>query len=142
MINPLNRGRYKSALETYDRGYYNFTLEDIEKITELNLPRNKRNYRKQKIHLRLARATKEILKKKNQMKPEGRPSAAQTVIDYLREHPDARKCDVIRGTGLDKKTVYKHYEAAKVKAAEPEPQELPGLVQSMGRANRKAPSSP
>ena len=141
--NPLTEEDIKSALETYHREYYNFTLEDIEKITELNLPRNNRNYRKQKIHLRLARATKEILKEENQMKPEGRPSAAQTVIDYLREHPDATKAEVIRGTGLSKPTVYKHYEAAKIKAAEPEPepQELPGFVQRMGRANRKAPSS-
>lgn len=34
----------------------------------------------------------------------------------MRENPEAKKCDVIRGTGLDKKTVYKHYEAAKEKA--------------------------
>ena len=48
---------------------------------------------------------------------EGRPSAESTVVEYIREHPEARKCDVIRGTGLDKKTVYKYYEAAKAEAA-------------------------
>ena len=41
----------------------------------------------------------------------------------LRETPEASKCDVIRGTGLDKKTVYKYYEAVKektqLKPAEP-----------------------
>lgn len=140
--NPLTEEDIKSALETYDKEYYNFTISDIEHLTELRIERNKRNGRKQKIHLRLARATKEILKEENQMKPEGRPSAENKVIAYLREHPDATKAEVIRGTGLSKPTVYKHYEAAKVKAAEPEPQEIPGLVQSMGRANRKAPSSP
>lgn len=144
--NPLTEEDIKSALETYDRGYYNFTLEDIEKITELNLPRNKRNYQKQKDHLEEARAIRDIrMKRQNRdwRDGNGRPSAAQTVIDYLREHPDAKKAEVIRGTGLSKPTVYKHYEAAKIKAAEPEPepQELPGFVQSMGRANRKAPSS-
>ena len=144
--NPLTEEDIKSALETYHREYYNFTLEDIEKITELNLPRNKRNYRKQKIHLERARAVQEIDYPNGEWRnKKGRPSAAQTVIDYLREHPDAKKAEVIRGTGLDKKTVYKHYEAAKIKAAEPEPepepQELPGFVQRMGRANRKAPSS-
>ena len=36
---------------------------------------------------------------------------------FLREHPEARKCDVIKETGLDKKTVYKYYEAAKEKSA-------------------------
>lgn len=34
----------------------------------------------------------------------------------MRENPEAKKCDVIRGTWLDKKTVYKNYEAAKEKA--------------------------
>ena len=142
--NPLTEEDIKSALETYNREYYNFTLEDIEKITELNLPRNKRNYQKQKDHLEEARAIRDIrMKRQNRdwRDGNGRPSAAQTVIDYLREHPDATKAEVIRGTGLSKPTVYKHYEAAKEKAAEPEPQELPGFVQRMGRANRKAPSS-
>ena len=53
----------------------------------------------------------------------GRPSAESVVEAFLRENPEARKCDVIRGTGLDKKTVYKYYEAAKektqLKPAEP-----------------------
>lgn len=144
--NPLTEEDIKSALETYDKEYYNFTISDIEHLTELRIERNKRNYQKQKDHLEEARAIRDIrMKRQNRdwRDGNGRPSAAQTVIDFLREHPDARKCDVIRGTGLDKKTVYKHYEAAKIKAAEPEPepQELPGFVQSMGRANRKAPSS-
>lgn len=47
----------------------------------------------------------------------GRPSAESVVEAFLRENPEARKCDVIRGTGLDKKTVYKYYEAGKRKNA-------------------------
>lgn len=30
---------------------------------------------------------------------------------YLLQHPDARKADVIRGTGLSKPIVYKYYDA-------------------------------
>lgn len=46
----------------------------------------------------------------------GRPSAERKVEDFLRENPKATKAEVIRGTGLSKPTVYKHYEAAKEKA--------------------------
>ena len=40
----------------------------------------------------------------------GRPPLKNVVLNFLKENPNARKCDVIRGTGLDKKTVYKYYE--------------------------------
>lgn len=127
--NPLTEEDIRSALETYDKEYYNFKIADIEKLTDIRIERNKRNGRKQKTHLRLARANKEILKDEGQMKREGRPSAESKVQEFMRENPEARKCDVIKGTGLDKKTVYKHYEAAKKKAQanRPEPTTAAGI---------------
>ena len=47
----------------------------------------------------------------------GRPSVEGVIRAYLLEHPTASKAEVIRGTGKDKKTVYKYYEAAKQDAA-------------------------
>ena len=76
--NPLTEDDVESALEVYSKEYYNFKITDIEYLTDLHIERNKRNGRKQKTHLRLARATKEILKEEKQMKPEGRPSAERT----------------------------------------------------------------
>lgn len=118
--NPLTEEDIRSALETYDKEYYNFTIADIEKLTDIRIERNKRNYQKQKDHLEEARAIRDIrMKRQNKdwRDGNGRPSAENTVVEYIREHPEARKCDVIRGTGLDKKTVYKYYEAAKEEAA-------------------------
>jgi hypothetical protein len=114
--NPLTEDDVESALEVYSKEYYNFKITDIEYLTDLHIERNKRNGRKQKTHLRLARATKEILKEEKQMKPEGRPSAERKVEDFIKENPVATKAEVIRGTGLSKPTVYKYYEAAKEKA--------------------------
>lgn len=37
----------------------------------------------------------------------GRPDKARQVFEYRAEHPDARKVDCIRDTGLSKPTVYK-----------------------------------
>lgn len=119
--NPLTEEDIKSALETYDKEYYNFTISDIEHLTELRIERNKRNGRKQKVHLERARAVQEIDYPNGEWRNQkGRPSAEKQIIAYLRQYPDAKKAEVIRGTGLSKPTVYKHYETAKEKAAEPE----------------------
>lgn len=44
-------------MEAYDREYYNFTIVDIEKLTNVRIERNKRNGRKQEQHLKLAMRT-------------------------------------------------------------------------------------
>lgn len=49
--NLLTEEDLNSALEVYDRAYYNFTIEDIEKLTDIRIERNKRNYRPQEVHL-------------------------------------------------------------------------------------------
>lgn len=67
----------------------------------------KRNYRKQEIHLFLARNQKAALKMLGEMKPEGRPSACDIVLSWKKQHPDGRKIDCIKETGLAKSTVYR-----------------------------------
>ena len=114
--NDLTEEDVKSALEIYDKEYYNFTIADIEKLTDIRIKRNKRNYQNQKDHLEEARAIRDIrMKRQNRdwRQGNGRPSVEEDVRAYLLEHPMASKAEVIRGTGRDKKTVYKYYEAAK-----------------------------
>ena len=71
----------------------------------------KRNYRKQDIHLFLARNQKVALKMLGEMKQEGRPSACDQVISWRRDHPEGRKVDCINDTGLAKSTVYKWWNS-------------------------------
>lgn len=104
----------ESALEVYNKEYYNFTISDIEKLTNVRIERNKRNGRKQVDHLRRARAVQNVDYPDGEWrKGNGRPSVEQSIRDYMQAHPEARKCDVIRGTGRDKKTVYKYYDRIK-----------------------------
>lgn len=133
--NELTEDDIRSALEAYSKEYYNFKIADIEKLTELRIDRNKRNGRRSMEHLQeefwiengrkrinVCKANRELALQGMRENGEilGRPSAEKKVIDYLREHPNAKKAEVIRGTGLSKPTVYKHYEAAKEKASQPE----------------------
>lgn len=122
--NPLTEEDVESALEVYSKEYYNFKISDIEYLTDLHIERNKRNGRKQSEHIKRITLLRDSDYPNGEWRNKnGRPSAESVVEAFLRENPEARKCDVIRGTGLDKKTVYKYYEAAKektqLKPAEP-----------------------
>lgn len=99
-----------SALECFDLKYCTFPIDDISKISGIAIQKNKRNGRKQELHLKIARASKEILKAAGEIKQEGRPTKAVIVKEWQRAHPDGIKAECIKDTGLSKKTVYKYWE--------------------------------
>ncbi len=82
----------------------------IEKSTKVPIPANKRNGRKQAVHLKIARATLEIMNEDNGKPLQGRPEKSKIVEEWRKEHPDGRKVDCIRDTGLSKPTVYKWWK--------------------------------
>ena len=43
--------------------------------------------------------------------PEGRPDKAKIVLDWRANHPEGKKADCIRDTGLSKPTVYKWWDS-------------------------------
>lgn len=111
-VNELTKEDVWSALETYDREYYNFTIDDIEKLSGLRIERNRRNGRTQAQHMAVMRAIRDVVNP-NWRQGCGRPSVEGEIRSYLLEHPSASKAEVIRGTGRSKNTVYKYYDAAK-----------------------------
>ena len=73
-------------MEVYHREYYNFTIDDIEKLTDIRIERNKRNYQSQKNHLEVARAIRDVkMKQQNKVwwnekgRPKGRPFRLQSM---------------------------------------------------------------
>jgi len=112
--NELTQVDVESALEAYSKEYYNFTIDDIEHLTAIRIERNKRNGRKRKQHLELARGIREVKGRMGEdVSGGGRPSVAAVVREYRQQHPDARKSECIRDTGLSKKTVYKWWNFVK-----------------------------
>ena len=109
--NPLEEEDIRSALETYDRQYYNFTIHDIEKLTDIRIERNKRNFRKQETHLKLARGQLAILRELEEVK-EGRPKGSGTKEDLVREYiennPNDNPTEIARNLGISRPTVYKY----------------------------------
>lgn len=98
------------AIRTYhnaDEGAYRRRIDVISAKTGIELEPNKRNGRKQNTHLKIARATLEIMNEDNGDVLQGRPDKAEIVREWRAAHPDGRKTDCIRETGLSKPTVYK-----------------------------------
>ena len=122
---PFTEEDIRSALECYDERYNTFPLKDIEKLTNIRIQRNKRNYRKQKDHVKVMNTMKALKKQLGEEVKEGRPkgsgTAEQTVREWQESHPAGKKADCIRETGLSKPTVYKWWnETKEVKRADRE----------------------
>lgn len=110
--NPLTEEDLNSALEVYDRAYYNFTIEDIEKLTDIRIERNKRNGRKQNFHLRIARSTLEVMNEENGKALQGRPVGSGTkeerVKEYIKNNPKDNPTEIAKNLGISRTTVYKY----------------------------------
>lgn len=111
--NPLTMKDLYSALDVYDRGYYNFTIDDIEKLTDIRIERNKRNYRKQNEHLERARAVQKIDYPNNEwINKEGRPVGSGTkeniVKEYIEKNPEDNPTEIARALNISRPTVYKY----------------------------------
>ena len=104
--NALTEDDICSALEAYDKEYYNFTISDIERLTNVRIERNKRNGRKQELHLRLARGQLAILKDAGE-KSQGRPSAREQVHSWRDQHPEGTKSQCKAETELSYPTIRK-----------------------------------
>ena len=109
--NRFTREDVLAALEMYNDNYITFPIDSIVNLTDIPIEKNKRNYRTQETHLKIARATKLVLKEVGEMNPEGRPSKEAAVIEWRRQHPNGSKAECIAATGISKSTVYRHWSA-------------------------------
>ena len=104
--NELTQADVDSALECYSRDYYNFTLDDIELLTDIRIERNKRNGRKQEQHLIAMRAVQNALNP-NWRNTDGRPSNKQKVAEWCEKHPNGTRQECAADLGISERTVRK-----------------------------------
>ena len=109
---PFTEADVESALECYDERYCTFPIKDISKISNILIQKNKRNGQRQVDHLEEARAIRDIRAKRrgeawdahNGRKPKG-----GIVRTWRQLHPEGRKADCIRETGLSRPTIDKYW---------------------------------
>ena len=71
---------------------------------------NKRNFRKQALHLKLARSNKAILKEAGEMKPEGRPSKRKEILEWRKRNPEGSIKECVNSLGVSISTAYKYWK--------------------------------
>lgn len=98
-----------SALEAYNDNYITFPRDIISSLSNIEIKANKRNGRKQELHLEIARSTKAILKKSGELKNDGRPSKEKEVIEWRQSNPKGEVNDCARDLGITRRTVLKHW---------------------------------
>ena len=103
----------EKALEMFNESYMTFPRDDIERLTALPMPVNKRNGRKQVDHLEVARSVRDVRAKQQGKKWDennGRPSKELEIREYMMEHPDVTKqTEIAEALGIHKNTVWKYY---------------------------------
>lgn len=101
-----------SALEMYNDSYITFPIDTIERLSAIRIDKNKRNGRKQAVHLMIARMTKQGQKMAEVMKPEGRPSKREAVIEWRKRHQDGTIKECMQELNISRATVYRHWKEA------------------------------
>ena len=113
----------KDAMNMYQENYVTYSRAEIERVSGISVPLNKRNRRSRKEHLQadewknekgrpianICRENREralkYMRENGEIK--GRPNKAKIVEEWRKVHPDGKKVDCIHDTGLSKPTVYR-----------------------------------
>ena len=102
------------AMNMYQENYVTYSRAEVERVSGISVPPNKRNGRKQRDHIKVMNTMKALKKQLGEEVKEGRPkgsgTAEQTVREWQESHPAGKKADCIRETGLSKPTVYKWWK--------------------------------
>lgn len=102
-----------NALQTFeDKGVFTYPLNSIVNRSGIEIKRNKRNGRKQAVHVRVMNAIREVDYPNGEWRnKEGRPKgsgiAYYRVQRWRSEHPDGKKIECHRETGLSRVTIDK-----------------------------------
>lgn len=98
----------EGALNFYQESFVTFPRREVELISGLDVPANKRNGRKQEVHLARARAVQEIDYPDGEWRNgNGRKPKSDIVRRWRENNPRGRKVDCHRETGLSRVTIDK-----------------------------------
>ncbi|MBS6025842.1 MAG: hypothetical protein KIB00_17345 [Paeniclostridium sordellii] len=114
--NPFTEKDVIDALQAYDDRYMTYPINSISYLTDIHIEKNRRNYRKQKQHIKIMNAIRDIEYPDGEWRnKDGRPKESgtkkQIVKDYRKNNPNAKKSQCIKDTGLSKMTVYKWWDS-------------------------------
>lgn len=107
--NRFTKKDIKAALEAYKDGAVNYPRDTISKLSGIPIKENKRNYRTQSEHLKMARFVRDELngKKDSWRNKDGRPDKKEIIKKWREKNSTGKKIDCHRDTKIDPKTIRK-----------------------------------
>ena len=109
-VNRFTRDDVEAALSMFNEDYVTFPRDDIARLSGMTMPVNKRNWRKRGLHIQFMNLNRQFKVASGECTNGGRPSAQEQVYQWRRQHPNRRKADCHRDTGLDPKTIRKWWD--------------------------------
>lgn len=96
------------ALEAFTESYITYPIHTIVTRTGIPIEKNKRNGRKQALHLERARAVQNIDYPNGEWRNEaGAPTKRDLVLNYVKENPSATQREIAQALGISPTTVNK-----------------------------------
>lgn len=107
-INRFTEDDVMDALQAYyDKDLVTYPIGSISYNSGIHIEKNKRNFRKQRTHLKIARSTLDIMNEESGKSLQGRKPKKDVVQNWRVEHPSGTPKQCMEDTGLSKNTVYK-----------------------------------
>ena len=102
------------AITAYDVPHFMFmTRQKLVDLSGVPMQANKRNGRKQPIHMKYLNGTNAIKRSLGEEFATGAPTKEKLVKDYAAKHPSATVTEIARGCGVSRPTVYKWIKNSK-----------------------------
>lgn len=102
------------ALQAYEnKDFVTYPINSIQNRSGLSIEKNKRNGRKQRDHIDYMNNIRKFKIEKDECSAGGRPKGSdksEIVKIWQEKHPNGKKAQCIRDTGLTKPTVYKWWD--------------------------------
>ena len=109
--NHFTEGDVLDALQMYKNSYLHYPRKAIEYRSGIQMPANKRNGRKQADHIKIMNFIRdEINGNKNWRDGNGRKPKDKEVIEWRALHPDGKKMDCHKDTGMSRSTIDKYWD--------------------------------
>lgn len=106
-MGSVNKRDVLDAMNMYQENYVTYSRAEVERVSGISVPPNKRNGRKQAMHLKIARFTLETMNEDRGKALQGRPDKAKIVEEWRESNPLGTKAECERDTGLSRHTVLK-----------------------------------
>lgn len=111
---PFTEADVDSALECLDGRYATFPRSDIARLTDIEIPPNKRNGRKRATHIAIVNNMRKFARDElgedsyaNNGRPKGSGTKRDAIRSYAAEHPEASQREIASVLGVSKTTVNK-----------------------------------